>query len=164
MNHTFTNPNTWLVDFAHSFDVVCPKCSGHSKVFRSNNAPYTARFACPNCGTSHDWKGSSSIECRSATPPKESVVCYGGPFDAYFHYPLFLSTSSCGNTLWAFNKEHLEFLVSYVEAKHRKSNPDFGGNKTLASRLPQWMISKKNRESVSKSLTKLTNKLHNKAQ
>ena len=155
MSDTFTNPNIWLEDLAHTFDVICPKCSGRSKVLRSEETPYTARFVCGGCGASREWKGSSSMVMYSASAPKEAIVCYGGPFDAYFHYPLFLTANCCGQILWSYNEEHLEFLRGYVDAKLRKSNIEFGGNRTLASRLPQWMISKKNRDTVSKAIDDL---------
>jgi len=159
MSQSFTDPNKWLEEFAHSFDVVCPNCNSHSKVYRSTTTPHTARFVCSSCGKSRKWKGSSSIVTYSAIPPQDAIVCYGGAFDAFFHYPLFLKTSSCGNDLWAFNREHLEFLIGYVKAKQRKPPPEYGSNRTLASRLPHWIMSKKNRKRVTKDLLNLEKKL-----
>ena len=161
MSMSFTDPNLWLEDFALTFDVICPDCSNIALVKRSESIPYGARFTCNSCGKSRDWKGTSSIVMRSSIAPKDSVVCYGGSFDAFFHYPLFLSISCCGEDLWAYNEGHLDFLIGYVEADHRKSNPEFGGNKTLASRLPKWMISKKNRGRVLRSLCTLRSNLQN---
>jgi hypothetical protein len=71
---------------------------------------------------------------------------------------LWLKTNCCGNTLWAYNKEHLDFLESYVSASIREQVPNI--NKSLASRLPTWIKSAKNRETVLKCINKLRKKLN----
>ena len=156
MSRTFTDPNLIIEDCTDSIDVRCPKCSAHTKVVRSENQPYSVRFVCGNCGSSRKWKGSVSIVSFSSTAPDDQTICYGGPFDPFFHYSLYFQTDSCGSVLWAYNHPHLEFLRDYVYATHRVANPKFGGNRTLASRLPRWMISGKNRKAVLKSLSFLT--------
>jgi hypothetical protein len=53
--------------------------------------------------------------------------------------------------LWALNEDHLSYLEEYVEATLREAYP----NSTMASRLPDWMKSAKNREDVLKCIRKL---------
>ncbi len=65
--------------------------------------------------------------------------------------------SCCGQTLWAMNLEHLDFLERYVESDLRERIPNI--NKSLASRLPQWIKSKKNRNEILKGISKLRLKL-----
>ena len=78
--------------------------------------------------------------------------------DPYFHQPLWLK-SDCGeNTLWAYNYEHLDFLERHVEAKLRERNIESIENKSLGSRLPKWITSKKNRELVLKTIKQLKEK------
>jgi hypothetical protein len=48
--------------------------------------------------------------------------------------------------LWAYNAEHLDFLEEYVRASIREREPN--RNASLASRLPAWLKSAKNREAV----------------
>lgn len=67
-----------------------------------------------------------------------------GPFDWYFHRPLWLQTPCCGHILWAYNVEHLDFLERYVRAELRVDGP----LRRLTSRLPTWIKQAKNREEI----------------
>lgn len=69
----------------------------------------------------------------------------------------FLQIACCGQTLWAINVEHLDFLEHYVEAGLRERIPNI--NRSLASRLPQWMKSSKNRQEILKGVSRLRLKL-----
>lgn len=78
--------------------------------------------------------------------------------DWYFRLPLWLQIECCGETLWAYNEKHLEFIERYVAAKLRVRTPNT--NKSLASRLPQWIKSAKNRNEVLRACEKLKAKLN----
>lgn len=69
----------------------------------------------------------------------------------------FLKIPCCGHTLWAMNLEHLDFLEKYVESDLRERIPNI--NKSVASRLPQWIKSKNNRNEILKGISKLRLKL-----
>ncbi len=86
----------------------------------------------------------------------------GDSVDWYFHSSLWLRTQCVGNELWAYNKEHLEFIKSYVSAKLRESHHDseYGySNSSLASRLPKWMKLGGNREAVLAAVSTLEARL-----
>jgi len=74
--------------------------------------------------------------------------------------PLWLQTRCCGQTLWAYNAPHLDFLESYVRADFREGMP-LGQimNLSLASRLPQWMILGRHREEVLRGVMRLRERL-----
>ncbi|MFI8685911.1 hypothetical protein [Rossellomorea sp. NPDC077527] len=72
---------------------------------------------------------------------------------------MWLTTNCCGDTLWAYNKEHLIFLESYVGALVRERVPNI--NQSVASRLPGWIKSVKNRDAVLKCIEKLWRQLEN---
>jgi hypothetical protein len=84
-------------------------------------------------------------------------IWIGGPYDWYFQLPLWLQTPCCGQILWAYNADHLAFLFSYVTADLREGNPH--RNQSLASRLPGWMKSGKNRAQVTHGLQRLWERL-----
>jgi hypothetical protein len=71
--------------------------------------------------------------------------------DWYFHLPLWLLTPCCGEVLWAFNPAHLDFIEESVQAEIR----DSWGNERLASRLPEWIKRRANREDVLRCVGKL---------
>ena len=151
MNTRHTDDGTTIHDFTNRFLVRCPECQSRATVVRDKRDldvhPWRARFCCTECVTTKDGKlgGWSDRE----------------PVDWVFGYDLWLQMPCCGHTLWAYNQSHLRFLESYVSADHRiglsPENAQLMGvrNSTLASSLPSWMISRKNRESVLRPIRKL---------
>lgn len=79
--------------------------------------------------------------------------------DPYFHYPLYFQASYRGKTIWALNREHLQYLIDYLSADIRTVPFDFYETcKTMRSQsdiLPAFMKKAKNREGIVKLLTKL---------
>jgi hypothetical protein len=60
--------------------------------------------------------------------------------------------------LWAYNFEHLDFIEAFVSAKLRESQRDendLWSNHSLFSRLPRWIQSAKNRETILKVISKI---------
>jgi DNA-directed RNA polymerase subunit RPC12/RpoP len=155
-----------VYDFARDIYVVCPSCSGRAIVLtpeftaRKNNE-HNIKLICTNCGHNKrlEEKPDSIVH---ATPYKiitGKYVITGGAIDPYFHLPLWLTINCCDNILWAYNYEHLNFLWGHVEAKLRERNIQEMKNKSLGSRLPKWMTSKTNRETILKAITQLKNKV-----
>lgn len=58
--------------------------------------------------------------------------------------------------LWAYNREHLEYMKRYIEATIRTCE---GANRSIESRLPEWMKRKQNRDEVSRAIVKLEHTL-----
>ena len=130
--------------------VVCPNCGGKASII-PNGDPHV-RCSCLNCGYT---AGQSSA--RSSFHWHEE-----NPTDGYFGLDLWLRTSCTGHTLWAFNTCHLDFLESYVSARlrAREKDEDWGWrNASLASRLPKWIKSSKNREALLKAIAELKAKV-----
>ena len=75
----------------------------------------------------------------------------------HFGLGLWLQTPCAGRAFWAYNAEHLDFLRHYVEAAVRERTPN--ANATLASRLPKWVKSSKNRDTILRAIDKLERKL-----
>jgi len=109
---------------------------------------------CPNCKKPIDCDGSSlaCIHCGySKTAPVKNSIAFVISLDNY------LSASCCGERLTALNTQYLDFLESYVSATLRERMPNI--NKSVASRLPQWIKNKNNREEILKCIKKLRTKL-----
>lgn len=149
-NDRFSENGEMIYDFGDEFLVVCPKCGGMAKVIsvsitseKLNSKLFASRnLICLNCIHRDTWQSGE--------------IAVGGNFDWYFRLPLWLQISCCGKTLWAYNEKHLDFLENYVKAKLRERKPNT--NKSLASRLPQWIKSAKNRDEVLKTIEKLKDK------
>ena len=137
-----------IYSFQNEYMVRCPFCDSCALVrcIDSDNVDSFAprRFSCTACGSSKKWS--------------EKKIERWYTVDDYFHYPLWLQTSCCGETLWAYNLRHLEFIEAFVRAKGRERKPHelYGwSNQSLFSRLPKWIQSSKNREEILKAIAKI---------
>ena len=115
------------------------------------------RFHCPYCkefviGNVEDMNKPRFVvfeEIRNASDP-------------YFHYSFYFKASFRGKTIWALNRQHLQYLIDYLSADIRTVQPDFYETyKTMRSQsdvLPTFMKTAKNREGIVKALKKLVEK------
>jgi predicted RNA-binding Zn-ribbon protein involved in translation (DUF1610 family) len=154
-----------IYDFIKDVYVVCPSC-GEKAVVKTaellfNNIDENQiKLICSKCGYNKRLKEiPNGVQFN---PNNENIISryfvIGRTIDPYFHQPLWL-TNKCGeNILWAYNYEHLDFLERYVEVKLRERNIESIENKSLGSRLPKWITSKKNRELVLKTIKQLKEK------
>lgn len=137
----FTDQGETIYDFGDSFAVRCPRCGKRAEVappptLRPQWVPLSAemRLTCPHCGLLRDFNSNDDMHV-------------GGPRDWYFCLPLWLQTPCRGYALWAYNARHLAFLERYVRATLRERTPDIR-NRSLASRLPEWIKSGAHRDDV----------------
>lgn len=143
---------TCLGDFADDILVRCPRCSSCAHLLRLKNpedALAGRRLVCASCAQVVDWDLSS---LGSVSVPGS------GPRLVGFDLDLWLTTPCCGETLWAYNREHVAFLESHIAARLRPHprHPDHGwANGSLQSRLPRWMLDRHHRDAVLLGLQKL---------
>jgi len=124
--------------------IVCPKCAKRASVVPVNEE--TVRANCFACGFSTE----APILPRGYAWGAET------PTDGFFGCELWLRTNCEGHSLWAFNQRHLTFLEDFVAARLRERRRDpYWRNASLGSRLPQWIKSSDNRESLLKAIEKL---------
>lgn len=144
MDERFRDPGVAVDDFLSPVLVHCPRCGGAARV-DCDHEVREAKATCPACGFS-----------RVA---EQASYAIGAPADPYFGYELWLQAPCCGHTLWARNREHLEFLRTHVGAKLRERPHPEGAsqvrNRRMASRLPRWMTRAQNRERVLACLERL---------
>jgi hypothetical protein len=157
---------TFAYDFI-KFDILvtCPNCSKLA-IVKTSNFSYLNRcenkikVICTNCGFNKrlSEKPESILSASQNKVLTGRYIIIGGTVDPFFHLPLWYRINFENNELWAYNKEHIEFLKNHIEAKLRERNGQELANKSLGSRLPKWMNSKKNREPLLKLLSELQNK------
>jgi hypothetical protein len=148
----FLDPHATIYDFAEEYLVACPQCGACARVLPSDAARADMfaprRLACVRCGHTREWR--------------EGPVGFGAEYDSYFGLPLWLQTPVGEHTLWAYNLRHLQLIEDYVRAKHRQRKPSVEAgqhNKSLASRLPRWIILAKHRQSVLRGIARLRQKV-----
>ncbi|WP_298760559.1 hypothetical protein [uncultured Psychroserpens sp.] len=135
MNKRFKDNGELTSYFDDHIIIECPDCKSPIDYFN-------LKIVCVNCGFNKEFKTPKNrFDFEVITIP---LVRY-------------LSIKSCGEVLSANNLDHLEFLEEYVSANLRERMPNV--NKSLISRLPQWIKSKKNREDILKDIGKLKERL-----
>lgn len=161
MNHrTKDTYEKKVYDFIKDIDIVCPSCSKKAIVKSDSSLSLfknidknLVRLICPNCGYN---------KLHAEIPKNLAIIKWtfiiGGAIDPYFHQPLWMAQKVGENILWAYNHEHLDFLERHVGAKLRERNNKIIENKSMGSRLPKWLTSKKNRELVLKVIKQLREK------
>ncbi|WP_410601287.1 hypothetical protein [Amycolatopsis sp. lyj-90] len=151
--------------------VSCTGC-GYAKVDGHPGASigqveFRAHGRCRNCGRSvtqwrKRWRRAeprtlpvSCPGCRTATElPVSSTWSRSVPaVPRYRGLELWLQTPCKGETLWAYHERHLDYLERYVAAGLREQVPN--RNSSLASRLPAWIKSAKNRDDVLRALSRM---------
>ncbi|WP_068664481.1 hypothetical protein [Paenibacillus oryzisoli] len=140
----FKDKGESLYDFLFGSDGVliecpyCNRCSNGVKI----GVNYEYKLICSNCGIL----------------PNPASASWGS--GTFMGLNLWLRTNSCGHLLWAYNREHLDFLDNYITSSLRERIPN--RNQSLASRLPEWIKNRKNREELAKGLHRLREKLASK--
>jgi hypothetical protein len=106
-----------------------------------------------------EWTGNSSVFIQSGFANINGIVL-GQPFDCFFKYPLWYKTEIKGNTLFAYNLEHLRFLKEFIQSplRERAQNEHGWSNQSIQSRLPKWLLSYGNREEIVKKIGQLEKK------
>jgi hypothetical protein len=155
MEERFEDTGEGVYSFMDETLVVCPECSGCalSRQLETTDRPgwfSPRRLTCRRCPYVEDWA------------KREISRGWYRVRDDYFELPLWLQTPCCGEVLWAYNERHVSFLEDVVGAglRERARDEKYGwSNGSLASRLPAWIKSAKNRAHVKKGLSRLRARL-----
>jgi hypothetical protein len=135
MSQRFRDRGESVYDLWDHWIVPCPSCK--------KPVDLTSRkLSCIHCGY-------SKVFSEEGTWVK--LVPVSVPMEDYLTIPC------CGHMLWAVNLEHLDFLEQYVGAQLRERQANV--NKSMASRLPQWIKDRKNRQEILACITKLRDRL-----
>lgn len=139
---------------------VTARCTATGKYFRVSRPGHQihgqkARVKCPFCG-------ELAVGGVSDKRDRKQVLIFEdirNAQDPYFHYPLYFQASYRGKTVWALNREHLNYLIEFLSADIRAVRFDhYETCKTMRTQsdlLPAFMKTAKNRAGIVKLLTKL---------
>ncbi|CAN5307009.1 hypothetical protein BH09ACT6_BH09ACT6_22340 [soil metagenome] len=120
--------------------MICPRCSNRAVVARR-------RVTCDSCG----FADAAPVKVRAdgvieslRWPDCQTGLCV----DQVFGLTFWLQTRCLGETLWAANQEHLDYLHDYLDSQFR---PTEG----LGTLLPKWTITRKHRPQVLRGIGRL---------
>jgi hypothetical protein len=134
-------PPHFLWEFMDELLVVCPRCQKRASLHANPSSemesePRHHRLACTHCGFVRD---------------KLSIHPYDiGAEIRGLGVDLWLVHACCGEQLWAMNEKHLDFLIDWIgrSQRPRQKNERGYANRSLESRLPQWMLEARHRQEV----------------
>lgn len=139
----------------YSFDVH-GHCSCCERYFRVDIADQerqhfkVLKVACPHCGTLN----SGQVHKMAHSYVYSGAIIQG--HDPFLGLELYFLASFNGNLVWALNREHLAYLISYISATIRESDPI--PCRSQADHLPTFMKTAKHRAAILKILYKLQDK------
>lgn len=144
MTQRFQDKNHRLSYFQDRVDVECPACSKKANA-TADHEKKEARLNCMHCGYSE----ISSTEV-------ELLGMYGQLNVAakeYFDTALWYTAPFKNEVFIAYNREHLDYLESYISAtlREHKDRTHF----TLLEKLPRFYHEAKNREALLKVIVRL---------
>ena len=151
MKKKFNAYTKTIYDFLNEIYVECPNCKAKA-IVRSNifdNRHQETKIVCTKC---------SFNKALTKQSRKNTSYQIGAAVDPYFALDLWLKKELADGLLWAYNYEHLGFIEKHIAADLRFRSLDNISNKSIASRLPKWMSSKKNRAKILKEIAKLKEK------
>ena len=156
----FQDDGRSLVHYLDRILVRCPKCGSTAHVTMVEPPPQPNRvnwsfsprqLTCTGCTVQARWQAKTISFGRFAG---------GAPRDPYFGLPLRLQTTTRHGVIYAYNGDHLDWIEAYVGASLRERRPERGElNRSVASRLPQWVKLARNREDVLRALARLRRRL-----
>ncbi|MET4104823.1 endogenous inhibitor of DNA gyrase (YacG/DUF329 family) [Hymenobacter sp. UYP22] len=136
-----------LVFFDLVLKVYCNQCS-HKIVVETSEVKQkkeSIRVRCSECGGVESYK-----------PTYIAHTGYSYAFDGvdpFFQLPLWYQASFKDELFWAYGPEHLLYLEQYIGARLRERNQRLYA--TMVERLPQFIKSAKNRDSLLKLLERM---------
>lgn len=101
---------------------------------------------CPHCGTTRTYKPKN----------EEYKIGYqikGRATDPIFNLALWFQADFRGDLFWAYNRDHLSEIKSYVTSKLRERQ--MATYTTMVERLPNFIKAAKNREALIKVIERL---------
>lgn len=141
MSERFVAPSKEVGDFYDSFLIECPRCWSKATIDKKNGLT--------------GWDKEEVLSCSKCGYLKDGKQLY-----RTLRLNLWYKIDCCGHQLWALNDDHLNYIEKFVKAELReREKSEYGyNNRSLPSRLPKWIQSSKNRESILKAIAKLRDK------
>ncbi len=144
-----------LSEFRTHFTIHCPSCNKKTVLSNKRLSWFLeGRIACSDCGFCKDFdENSSYLLSANEGIVIESKTVLSNPKG--LKLLLWYSANFKGNSFWAYNEIHLQFLYDFISAKQRARSQMDLRNRSIGSRLPKWMTSAVNREDVRKIIEKM---------
>lgn len=114
------------------YSIKCPRCFGKaSALMEALGLKGTYREVLTRLG-------ATKLICKACGMGKEISI------ENAYNYELWYVTSFKGHRLWANNKQHVLFLISWLEGKADLTIAD----KAMIAAFPKWLVLGKNKKEI----------------
>ncbi|MBS1555894.1 MAG: hypothetical protein JSU09_13295 [Bacteroidetes bacterium] len=129
----------------------CDNCGKEFDAVIPNQKEKTEQITipCPHCGITRTYKPKNEQY-------KIGYKTIGKATDPVFGLPLWFQSDIRGDLFWAYNRDHLNEIKSYVSSKLRERQTTT--HTTMVERLPNFIKEAKNRQTIIKAIEKLERK------
>lgn len=127
---------------------VCERWFNEQVTDQKQQTQKAVRIACPHCSA------VNQVVLRKALTYTGCYSDFRNERDPVFQLELYYLDYFRGKPVWAANREHLSYLISYISAELREK-PTAVIKRTASHSLPKYMKDAKNREAIVKLLHKL---------
>lgn len=147
----FSQSDNDLVRYNLILKRSCDNCGKSIEVTVPNQKEKSDQITipCPHCGITRTFRPRNE-------PFRLATIEQGKASDPVFQLPLWFQTEVRGNLFWAFNREHLLEIKSYVVSKLRERKTTM--YTTMVEKLPTFIKEAKNRNSIIKAIERLEKK------
>lgn len=164
-----TSWKTWYGLIKGSAKAICYSCAQIGYKQRLSQEFYIEK-----CDLDHLHTQKTKIDCPKCHSRTTANVEFIPLFDVdmlvdpIFGLPLFLSKAIGRNTIWAYNKEHLDHIKYFVQASQRKTifklrtaskYTDVSMVQSFSQTLPAWIKKKSNRDNILKAISQMVKTL-----
>ncbi|MCB9201480.1 MAG: hypothetical protein H6604_00315 [Flavobacteriales bacterium] len=144
----------YIEEFKNIIVVKCNNCTQKSLIITENTYSLQGKVICKSCGYNKNITENDSYNLFGNNNLLVEFK-YNINEGNNLNFTLWYTGNLDENVFWVYNLEHLKFLKNFLNAKLRERDISEVNNKSIASRLPKWMTSKKNRNKVLKLIEKL---------
>ncbi|SYX85061.1 hypothetical protein [Paenibacillus alvei] len=127
---------------------VCERWFNEEVTDHKQQTHKAVHIACPHCAA------VNQVPIRKLAAYSGCCLDFRNERDPIFQLELYYLDYFRGKPVWAANREHLNYLISYISAELREK-PAAVIKRTASHSLPKYMKEAKNREAIVKLLHKL---------
>lgn len=139
----------------YRYNGLCPHCEKFNRLEVPNKKQKAFPIICKSCSLSFSiYLANDGEPVDYISSPISHYLEQG--LDPITGQELYYLTSVKNHYFWALNKEHLQYLLHYIEAELRE-RPDYPVWRTASHTLPTFVKSAKNRDLLVKKLRHFIN-------
>jgi len=144
--------------YRYQINEMCDNCNRHFRLDIDDESQQHFKVLNVTCSYCNHLKQGTMQKINLKYQLEYSEIKNG--IEPYFGFPLYYQTSFDGKVIWAYNRNHLVYLIEYIDADIRETIRVCQSGKASYF-LPKFMTLAKNRNQIVKLLKRLLSEQEN---